>query len=104
MDKEGKVIKLGDEDFDVIWIDTAVTPEFVARMKGYQRVSQFPGILALANKAKMSRKLKKMRKLFPDEYDFFPQTFVLPSEFSDFRKAFYSKQNNIYIIKPTSMS
>jgi len=52
----------------------------------------------------MSRKLKKMRKLFPEEYDFFPQTFVLPSEFSDFRKAFYAKSNNIYIIKPTSMS
>jgi tubulin polyglutamylase TTLL6/13 len=52
----------------------------------------------------MSRKLKKMRKLFPDEYDFFPQTFVLPSEFAEFRKAFYSKSNNIYIIKPDGMS
>ena len=29
------VVKPGDEDFDVIWIDTAVTPEFVARMKQY---------------------------------------------------------------------
>ena len=27
------------DDFDVIWIDTAVTPEFVARLKPYQRVS-----------------------------------------------------------------
>ena len=29
----------GSCDFDVIWIDTAVTPEFVARLKPYQRVS-----------------------------------------------------------------
>ena len=27
------------DDFDVIWIDSAVTPEFVARLKTYQRVS-----------------------------------------------------------------
>jgi tubulin polyglutamylase TTLL6/13 len=61
----------------------------VARLKNYQRVSQFPGILALANKAKMSRKLKKMREVFPEDYAFFPQTFVLPVEFGPFRKAFY---------------
>jgi len=73
MQKQNKGSLANDEDdFDVIIIDTAVTPEFVARLKPCQRVSQFPGILALANKAKMSRKLKKMRKMFPEDYDFFP--------------------------------
>jgi len=52
----------------------------------------------------MSRKLKKMRKIFPEDYAFFPQTFVLPVEFGDFRKAFYQKRNNIYIIKPEASS
>jgi tubulin polyglutamylase TTLL6/13 len=87
----------------VIIIDSAVTPEFVARLKSYQRVSQFPGILALANKAKMSRKLKKMRKIYPEDYDFFPQTYILPSEFNEFRKAFGEKRNNVYIVKPEAM-
>ena len=30
----------------------------------------------------------KMRKNFPNEYDFFPQTWLLPAEMGDFRSQF----------------
>jgi tubulin polyglutamylase TTLL6/13 len=52
----------------------------------------------------MSRKLKKMRKIFPEDYDFFPQTFILPVEFTDFRKAFHEKRSRVWIVKPEASS
>lgn len=40
---------------------------------------------ALARKNHLARNLGRMQKQFPDDYKFFPQTFLLPSEYSDFR-------------------
>jgi tubulin polyglutamylase TTLL6/13 len=52
--------------------DLAITPDILCKIKPYQRISQFPGILVIANKSKLGRNLNKMQKFYPDEYDFFP--------------------------------
>jgi len=44
-----------------------------------------------------------MQKKFPEDYNFFPQTWVLPSEFSEFRKQFDNLSKNkrkTFIVKP----
>jgi tubulin polyglutamylase TTLL6/13 len=66
--------------------DLAITPDILCKIKPYQRISQFPGILVVANKSKLGRNLNKMQKFYPDEYDFFPQTFVLPVEKNEFKR------------------
>ena len=40
---------------------------------------------ALARKNHLARNLGRMAKLFPDDYKFYPKTFLLPSDYSDFR-------------------
>ena len=42
----------------------------------------------------------KMRKNFPNEYDFFPQTWLLPAEMGDFRSQFVKGKITTFIIKP----
>lgn len=57
---------------------------------------------ALARKNHLARNLGRMKKMFPDDYKFFPQTFLLPSEYPDFRSQFNNKKKNnkTFIVKP----
>lgn len=44
-----------------------------------------------------------MVKQFPKEFKFFPQTFLLPAEYADFKNSFLNKPLNmrpVYIVKP----
>lgn len=36
----------------------------------------------------------QMRKEFPDQYDFFPATYILPYEMNLFKSQFYMKKND----------
>lgn len=66
----------------------AVQPDMLARMRPYQKINHFPGMYSLARKNHLGKNLMKMMKQFPDDYDFFPQTWLLPAESSDFRNQF----------------
>jgi tubulin polyglutamylase TTLL6/13 len=56
----------------------------------------------------------RMKKIFPDDYNFFPKTWILPSEMTDFKNQF-STQNGgtglktkkgghkIFIVKPVHL-
>ena len=57
-------------------------------MKPYQRINHFPGMYALARKDHLARNLNRMQRVLPDEYNFFPQTWLLPAEYGDFKKQF----------------
>lgn len=75
-------------DFDISWIDNSILPEVLSKLKPYQRISQFPGISVISNKKLLATGLMKMYKRHPEEYDFFPQTYVLPVEYMEFKAQF----------------
>lgn len=57
----------------------------------------------LCRKNLFARNLGRMQKSFPDDYNFVPQTWILPSEFSEFRKQFENLGKNkkkTFIVKP----
>ena len=80
------------EEFDIIWFDLAITPDVLYKLKPYQRISQWPGIAVVAHKNKLGQNLTLMRKEFPEDYDFFPATFILPYEMNIFKAQFYKKE------------
>jgi tubulin polyglutamylase TTLL6/13 len=55
-------------------------------MKPYQRINHFPAMFHLSRKSNLAKHLKMMQKKFPEEYNFFPRTWNLPSEMNDFVK------------------
>ena len=60
-------------------------------------------MVILCRKDLFARNMGRMYKRFPDEYNFFPQTWVLPSEYSEFRKQFDGLSKNrkkTFIVKP----
>jgi tubulin polyglutamylase TTLL6/13 len=68
-----------------MWTDNAVQPEQLAKMKMHQKINHFPGMFTLSRKNYLARNLVKMSKEFADDYDFYPKTWVLPSEMNDLR-------------------
>jgi len=41
-----------------------------------------------------------MFKAFPDDYKFFPRTWLLPAEYADFRTQFQKGKARTFIVKP----
>ncbi|CAD8077678.1 unnamed protein product [Paramecium primaurelia] len=81
----------------IFWKDTYVTDEEYRRLLPYQRINHFPGSYMLGKKNELCRNLNRMRKMFPDDYDFFPRTWQLPYQSEEVRQ----KQGKaIFIVKP----
>ena len=45
-----------------------------------QKINHFPGMGEICRKDLLGRNLSRMKKLFPKEYNIFPQTWVMPAE------------------------
>jgi tubulin polyglutamylase TTLL6/13 len=86
------------------WIDSATIHERFRTISPWQVINHFPGMPNIARKNRMGQNLNRMQKIMPAEYNFYPRTWVLPGEFTDFEKNFDSQGNSskIFIIKPDS--
>lgn len=95
-------VRRAESEWDIFWTDWAVQSDQLVKMKPYQKINHFPGMYSLAQKNHLGRNLMRMRKVFPQYYNFFPPTWVLPAEFVDFRAQFTKRSGKTYIIKPAA--
>lgn len=92
-----------NDDWDIFWSDAGIQADRISKMKPYQKCNHFPGMFQLARKNHMARNLMKMQKEFDKAYRFFPRTYILPSEFGEFKQTFVNKSaanRPVYIAKP----
>jgi tubulin polyglutamylase TTLL6/13 len=89
-----------DDSCDIYWHDCGVDVERLMRLKPYQKINHYPGMYEVARKNNLARNLNRMRRHFPKEYNFYPQTWLLPSEWCDFAAQFTKRQNKTFIVKP----
>jgi tubulin polyglutamylase TTLL6/13 len=75
-----------DENWDVLWTDSYVPPERLARMKLYQKINHFVGMSALSRKNNLARNIAKLARTFPNDFNFHPRTWLIPSEINAFRQ------------------
>lgn len=88
------------EEWDLLWTDSAVQPEKLAKMRHYQRINHFPGMYLISRKNYLAFNLGKLRKLFPSDYNFFPKTWVVPCDLADLKSFMSTKKNPYVIVKP----
>lgn len=65
-------------DWDIAWFDGPNGVGLLKEMSFHQRTNHYPGIFNICNKKYLGRHLIKMQRLLPQEYDFFPRTYLLP--------------------------
>jgi len=85
---------------DIVWRDLWMEPGMFKFYKMYQKVNHFPAMAELARKTNLGRNLKRMKKLFPVEYDMFPMTYILPAEYDLLMSQSLKKPKQFYIVKP----
>lgn len=93
----------GTKEWDLFWHDISINSDMLAKLKPFQKVNHFPGMESLARKDFLCKNLTRMRSAYPKDYSFFPPTWLLPSEWSEFKKQFTGKPKT-FIVKPEAMS
>lgn len=89
-----------DDDRSIlIWYDSLKDIDFFSLLKPWQVINRIPNINVLCRKVPFSWVLKRAFKLWPKDFQFVPQTFILPQQADRFKKEFESKRKT-YIIKP----
>ncbi|OMJ78088.1 hypothetical protein SteCoe_22198 [Stentor coeruleus] len=91
-----------NDDWDITWTDNYITTDKLSKMKAYQKINHFPGMHGICKKNYLAWNLNKMFKLFPNEYNYFPKTWVLPGDYIDFKQHINKKK--IFIVKPEASS
>jgi len=76
----------------------------IRKMNQYQRISRFPNCHEITRKDKMYTNHLKMKRRFPQEFDYIPLTFRLPNEYPDFVKHFVQNEKSVWIVKPSKLS
>ena len=68
-------------DWDVLWTDQMIEPDTLIKMHFFQKISHFTGIHVLARKNLLGMSFMEMNKKFPEAYNFFPKTYLLPADY-----------------------
>jgi tubulin polyglutamylase TTLL6/13 len=93
-----------DDEWDLYWHDLGISTERLTRMKPYQKINHFPGMQGLARKNQLGRNLYKMSRIFPNDYNFFPETWLLPYDWGDLKSSLSKKKTEYFIVKPEGLS
>ncbi|XP_038589990.1 tubulin polyglutamylase TTLL11 [Micropterus salmoides] len=65
------------------------------------QVNKFPGMIEMLRKINLSRAVRTMQELFPEEYDFYPRSWILPEEYQQFSTQIRMVKENDATVSPT---
>ncbi|XP_072343625.1 uncharacterized protein [Scyliorhinus torazame] len=71
-------------------------------LKRYQKINHFPGMNEICRKDLLARNLNRMLKLYPKDYNIFPKTWCLPSDYHEFMVYSRARKSKTFICKPDS--
>ncbi|KAL3080784.1 hypothetical protein niasHS_014889 [Heterodera schachtii] len=95
--------KRDGQSCDIYW-HSVVYQDMKDTVKEGGRVNKFPGMSELAKKVSLTVAIQSMRELFPDEYAFYPQSWVLPAQLDKFKNHCTDQRDadkgQCFIVKP----
>ena len=65
---------------DLFWHDLRIDDSKLSSMKVFQRVNHFPAMEGITTKSSLATLLKKMSDSYPKDFNFYPKTWVAPSQ------------------------
>lgn len=65
------------------------------------QVNKYPGMIEMLRKINLSRAVRTMQELFPEEYNFYPRSWILPEEYLQFSAQIRMVKESDATLKPT---
>ncbi|KAM9707374.1 tubulin polyglutamylase TTLL5 isoform 2-T2 [Menidia menidia] len=91
-------------DFNLMWTGSHLKPYIMRSLQDFQKVNHFPRSYELTRKDRLYKNIQRMQQTHGfKNFHIIPQTFMLPSEFQEFRNCF-AKDKGPWIIKPVASS
>ena len=93
-----------DKNARIIWWDGYMQRDQLLNMYPHQRINRIPGMDLVCYKSNTFMAMNRLRKMNHDLFNFFPLTYILPSEFSQFKAdadKLLSKSETLNEDKPT---
>jgi tubulin polyglutamylase TTLL6/13 len=90
-------------EWDLMWMDSGVTSEIVSKLKPYQKINHYNGMSCITRKNHLCRNLMRIRKILPKDYNYFPETWLLPTDWNELKLQFTKKRRTL-ILKPEALS
>lgn len=81
--------------------------EQIEEMNCFQKVNHFPNSWCIGRKDRLSRTLSAMKRIHGTEYDFHPDTYIMPSDYDHLLRALKTEGKNpssLWIMKPVASS
>jgi hypothetical protein len=98
-----------DEKCSLIWIDGILTMDEAEKIRMHQRVNKIPCMDFICFKSTLFDELNRVRAKYPNLVDFYPPTYLLPSDYPEFQSC-HSKlcakkpDPPMWVVKPPSGS
>jgi tubulin polyglutamylase TTLL6/13 len=90
--------------YHLYWTDRSVTRTRVASLGEHQMINHLPGMSALTSKSQLAANLRKMQEMHAEDYDFMPQSWLLPEDHAAFKRECRhnktTRSGAMYIVKP----
>eukprot|EP00929_Paragymnodinium_shiwhaense_P121029 TRINITY_DN9314_c0_g4_i1.p1 TRINITY_DN9314_c0_g4~~TRINITY_DN9314_c0_g4_i1.p1 ORF type:complete len:899 (-),score=169.42 TRINITY_DN9314_c0_g4_i1:133-2829(-) len=99
-----------DDDWSLQWCGGSLRDADYRDVQEHQRINHFPGSTELTRKDCMWAHLERMRYTFGEDFNFVPETFILPHQMDYFRKRFFTVSSSgaddepLWIVKPQNSS
>ncbi|CAH1975002.1 unnamed protein product [Acanthoscelides obtectus] len=91
-------------DFNLLWTGSHPKPGTLRSLGPHQRVNHFPRSYELTRKDRLYKNIERMQQLKGfKNFDFIPQTFVMPIEYRDLCTA-HHRSRGPWIVKPVASS
>lgn len=89
----------------LIWIDGIITMDDAENMLPFQRANKIPCMDFLCYKSTLFCEVNQQRKRFPNIFDFYPFSYLLPNDFPEFQKRHQlicsrTSQSPTWVVKP----
>ncbi|CAI2361331.1 unnamed protein product [Moneuplotes crassus] len=86
----------------LIWFMSALR-DIDLKILAYKKCyfNRYPRANLICRKSKFHSIMRKYTRFFPEEFDFIPDTFLLPDEFRAFSRKFSSSPDKVFIAKPS---
>jgi tubulin polyglutamylase TTLL2 len=94
--------------WNLYWKGSRFTSSEYSQCQPFQRMNHFQSSGCLTKKESLNRLLRTLKHIYGNIYDFFPESYCLPSEYKKFLREYQNDVNlnlkQIWIAKPVDLS